>query len=495
MPLLTAKKQLAAAVEATAGSAPAGFPTAAQAATLPANLSVSPDVEKFAQDFVRDSATALKETVGKKAGGIEFECDLKGTTDGLHATGAPNYSKFLKGVGFEEVEIQNIAIGAVTSGPFRHGETITQTTTAATATVFMDTHNGAAEIYVDKDSVTGSPNNSAVWTGQDSGATATPTAVPADEGFGWRLVTTPLKEFDLNAVWGTNPTAGDVIEGQTSGARMIYQSGGVSVVKTVYRELRGTFSNGETLDNLSTGATGVGTLANPTREEYNVGHPMTQQVWEDGVAVQINGARGSLAMNFEVNRPTKLAFNYRGVFGSASDVPNLTGVNYDFTTAPLWAGAVSGYVDNENAADVDEADEQDPCLRTLTLDLGVQLADRECAGATGGLKEVIVGSRDGTFTMDPEATPEDDIGWLTALQNGQVQRLRVPVGSSDGNRFTIFSPGLQLDSAPSGDRDGLMTREVSGKLTGGHLNNLVASPTNLSSIGGDNELVIIYHTA
>lgn len=494
MTLLTTKKQLAAALETTAGSDPAGYPVAADAATLPTELKVSPEVDAFVRDFIRESATALKANIGKKTGGVTFKADLKGTVLGTHAAGVPNFSKFLKACGMEEVELESTLIGAITGGPFRHGELITQTVSAATYTLFMDAHNGATELYLDKDSGTGVPDGTNIWTGQDSGATCTPTTVPGDEGFGWRMKTDHRKRFDITGAWGTAPTAGDVISGATSGARGIYQED-ETTTRIQYRDLRGTFTAGEALDNETSGAASIGTLATPTLEGFVYGHPMAQRVYEDGVAISMNGCRGNIIIELEVNRPTMLSFDFRGVFSAAADVPNLTGINYDYGTPPLWAGAVSGYADNENSGDVDESDEQDPCMRTVALDFGAQLTDRECASHAGGMIEVVSQKREGTFTMDPEATPESDIGWLTALRNGQVQRLRIAIGSADGNRFTIFAPGLQLDAAPGGDRDGTMTREVTGKLTGGFLNNLVATPTRLSSIGGDNEIVIIYHTS
>ena len=89
------------------------------------------------------------------------------------------------------------------------------------------------------------------------------------------------------------------------------------------------------------------------------------------------------------------------------------------------------------AALSDLADEQAPCMRTLNLDLGIQLADRECASATAGLQEVWIGTREGTFTMDPEATPEADLSVLTDLEAGTTQRIRTPVGSVDGKRTIL----------------------------------------------------------
>ncbi len=78
---------------------------------------------------------------------------------------------------------KQITIGAVTSGPFRHLETITQATSGATARVIGDI--AASPIIVD--SITGSPDNSHAWTGGTSGASATPVAVPAFYSAGmWR---------------------------------------------------------------------------------------------------------------------------------------------------------------------------------------------------------------------------------------------------------------------------------------------------------------------
>jgi hypothetical protein len=69
-----------------------------------------------------------------------------------------------------------VIAGSVASGTFTTGETVTQSGTGATAKFhFIQTN-----MYVD--TVTGSPNNSGTWTGGSSGATFTPTAVPANAG-------------------------------------------------------------------------------------------------------------------------------------------------------------------------------------------------------------------------------------------------------------------------------------------------------------------------
>jgi hypothetical protein len=70
--------------------------------------------------------------------------------------------------------------GSVTSGTFTVGETVTQATSGATGIVYypvpVNIGNNGSSMVIYK--VTGSPDNSHIWTGGTSGATFTPTAVP-----------------------------------------------------------------------------------------------------------------------------------------------------------------------------------------------------------------------------------------------------------------------------------------------------------------------------
>jgi len=77
------------------------------------------------------------------------------------------------------------------SGPFTYGETVTQTGTGATAVVELA---GGSGTRFNVSSVSGSPNNSGVWTGGTSGATVTPTAVPSSHN--WSEV---IRGFNFSA--------------------------------------------------------------------------------------------------------------------------------------------------------------------------------------------------------------------------------------------------------------------------------------------------------
>lgn len=81
---------------------------------------------------------------------------------------------------FLSIPIEDIAIGAITGGPFEHGETITGGTSTETATVFRDTADGAATIKFRDAS--GPFSSGEVLTGSDSGATTTTSATANPAG-------------------------------------------------------------------------------------------------------------------------------------------------------------------------------------------------------------------------------------------------------------------------------------------------------------------------
>jgi len=79
---------------------------------------------------------------------------------------------------------KTIAIGAVTSGPYLAGETITGTNSSATGMVLRQTANGAASIpYLP---LSGTLETTETLTGGTSGATSTSSAGPANGGYCYR---------------------------------------------------------------------------------------------------------------------------------------------------------------------------------------------------------------------------------------------------------------------------------------------------------------------
>ena len=508
MPLLSKRQQVAVVKETVGGTvaSDAALQTAGNADLLILDSGVTIDVEQVERDLKRESLTSVKSSPGQKAGEITISTELAGTSLGTHAAGAPPWGLLMEACGMEQIEVQAIQIGAITTGPFQHGEIITSDdTNSPTARVIMSTHNGASEVLVDKASVTdsGSITATAVWTGGSSAAVATASTIPVDEGFAWAPISNVVKELDVSAAaWGEF-TKGSLLEGATSSARAIVETTMTADGKLYYYPVRGTFTATESLTVLFDADTGTGdpttpTVDSPTGEAFYQWPTASLRRYLDGTAVTLAGCRGSFTLTGEVNRPWRLDFSMRGSLSATTDAALIAGVSADSPALPpLWNGSAIGYVENEDATSDNEdvSGELVPCLTALSFDMGVQLADRRCVNATTGLVEVLGADREASGSMDPEVTLEADIPWLARVQDGVTARLRVPVGSADGNQFTLFAEGLQIQSPSGSDRDGIATYDVGFALTGGYHHNLTGAGTLLDAYGGDNELVIVYHTS
>ena len=509
MTLLTRKKQLSAVKQTGSAVAETStLDTTASAMVVVEELSSNLDVERIERTLLRDSITSVKDLPGQIAVDVSFSAELKGTRLGTHAAGQPLSWIFLEACGFRTVECQAFTIsggassitasGSGSSTTFRHGEIISQATSGATAKVVGDWHNGSPRIIVDKGSIVGTPDATNQWTGSDSLAQATSSGAIADVGFAAYPITDPIKTITMAAGSPTaSLAAGDVLQGATSGAIGVVETAVAIAGATIrYRASRGAFSNGETVNRLVAGvATGIGTAHASVDEQFVDWAPLSLRPRIDGKSVTVAGCRGNVVFNLEVNRQVKMAFTFRGVLSDLTDRPLISGVQYDVSNPPLWESSVIGYAINDALGEMALAVEVTPCLSTASLDMGVQLADRKCAGAVNGLLEVRGVDRQATGSIDPEDTLEQDAGWLTAVQGGGVYRLGMTIGGTDGNRFEIKMPGAQFTGAAEGDRDGFATQDMSFRITGGDLFDLDSGATGVSSIGGDNELVLIYYTA
>jgi hypothetical protein len=502
MPLLSKRRQVSVAKETTGGSLPGAvgtFPTAAQSGLVLIDATAAIDVENIERNVLRDSLTPVKGTVGQQAATFTVTTEIAGANGGAYADGPPLWGTMLQACGFAQSSVEALAVGTVTNGPFQHGELVTQAVSAATGIVVMDTHEGATEVLL-RD-VTGTFAGTAVITGSSSGATAPGSGASANEGFAWYPVSNVTKNLRVD-VTSQVIAAGSLIEGQTSGARAVLLEDsivGASQIIQISPVRGGAFTAGGETCTVVFDANGLGggiDVNASSSESFSQWPSVSLNFNEDGQAIQGVGARGNVAFNFEVNRPATATFTMRGVLNSTTDAAQLTGITSDAPSSPpIWQGSAAGWVENETSANTATTAEYLPCLTSLQIDAGVTLADRKCASAATGLVEILGTGRAGTGSIDPEVTLEADIPWLTYAKAGTTARLRVPLGSVDGNQFTFFMPGVQMDSPSYGDRDGIATHDIPFRLTGGFHHNLVGAGTLLDTFGGDNELVIVYHTS
>lgn len=176
MSKLVRKRQVVAKIEAIEGTAETL--SASDAGFLVDFMpKVNFDPQMYTRDPVRASFTKLGKLTGKRAAGFDFGMKLRGS--GL-VTAQPKFAPLIRACGFEVNALKQITIGAVTSGPFEHGETITGGTSGATGRVVIETADGTTILYFV--SLSGSFQDAETITGGTSGASATSAAAPTDAG-------------------------------------------------------------------------------------------------------------------------------------------------------------------------------------------------------------------------------------------------------------------------------------------------------------------------
>jgi len=173
--MLTRKRQLAAKIEAVEGAAETL--AAVDARLLVYNPKVSFDIAMFERNPARQSFSNIAKLPGKRPAGLSYRLELRGS--GIAGT-VPEWAKILQSCGFGVSQLKSMNIGAVTNGPFEHGETITGGTSGAKGRVVVNTANGSPNIYFV--AISGIFESAETITGGTSGATATTSSAPVTVG-------------------------------------------------------------------------------------------------------------------------------------------------------------------------------------------------------------------------------------------------------------------------------------------------------------------------
>jgi len=464
---------LAAKIEDTPGTLDTGVYSATHAKHQIIDARMAFDFPTVDRRIKRSTLTPVPGLSGRR----DARCTFSIEETGHSSSTEPTWSKFMKACGYRAETLYKVTIGAVTGGPFRHGETITQTSTGATAKVFMDTYTGTTTIYVYD--VVGIENNSNIWTGGTSGATATPsTDASTAAGFGWRPV-----DFDTVTVTysGSNPSAGEVVTGGTSGAigviETISTAGAGGTAKIRVRNAR-QYSSGETLTASTTGS--IGTASAIAQEDMPT---LTMAIYEDGKRKVGIGMRGTFSIAARVGEPTILSFDFQGAYGDVTDTTQLTGITFEDEIPPTLLGASTELRTEGTVGSYASR------FASVSISAGNTLAAREDASATSGVREYMIVGRAGTGSIDPEADLESSYPSIGNHRDNKVGSLKFTNGSTLGNQFVHQIPGLRITGVSVGDRNGIRTEELGFQLTGGAMANVGDSPNER------NDLLIAYITA
>lgn len=186
------KRQIAAKIESTEGTAETLTNAEANHLVLDSDLSFSAEIGMHDRDIVQASFSRHKALAGVEAAKIGCSVELRGS--GALNT-APSWDSLLKACGFGRSVAVKIAVGAISGGPFVHGETVTGGTSTATGRVVGTYENGATAIYVVVTS--GTFQAAETLTGGTSAATATSGTVTAAGGFVYEPTSDSIPSLSL----------------------------------------------------------------------------------------------------------------------------------------------------------------------------------------------------------------------------------------------------------------------------------------------------------
>lgn len=540
MVLLTRKHQLFAKIDTTEGVVTA---IGSESAFLALSPQVRVEKEMIDRNAVALTLSRESDNVGRGLVQYSFGVDVRGS--GVAST-RPAWDRIIRACGFRSVPCAwKLTIGAVTSGPFVEGETVTQSTTGATGRVRWITPTGASHLYLE--AIAGTFNGTNLLTGATSGATATPSAAEfsgwsiltigaitsgpftagstvtggssgatgvvigttsngaarlylrdvvgefsatetitsgstsaviaasgvINRGFAYRPDSTTASYFDTGAnAWSGTAAYGEVIGSLTSPARGILRGGAVGdTVKPgrIWVEMfpgTGSFAAGETLGTASSASTIA--LATPTAERMDWTPTISITSIVDGFARLSFGNRGNVRLVLNAGAPGRFDFEFRGPLSTVGDSPLFPNVTYE-TTSPLVFSGAQLRIDNVRYP-----------LQMLELDMQNVVTMRADANAARGDMSAVVAGRNPMARIDPEMVLAGAFDWLGKWQAATSIQIESQVGSTTGNRLFFLIPALQADSVQDGERAGIYTADVTGKL-------------RRSTVGGDDELWI-FHT-
>lgn len=172
---------------------------------------------------------------------------------------------------------------------------------------------------------------------------------------------------------------------------------------------------------------------------------------EDGMQHKLTGCRGSFSATLEAGMPAKLSFTMTGHYLSVPTDTALATPTFDATVSPTMVNLSSMTVDSYAAS-----------IASLSFDMGMSLAMPAEFVAADGYGEIIQTTRAVTGSIDPLATLVATYDWETKWRTMASVAINTGVvGSTAGNRWQLQFPTAQYIEMNPGDRDGIITRQIS----------------------------------
>jgi len=183
--------QIAVVQEDVPGTLQGSLFSAANMKYLVIDPSMDYDIPLFEQTHKRASLTKIEGLAGLKMATCRFQLTMHG--HGISTPNIPVWDLLMKSCGFDSVITESAAFTSGAGGPFRHGETVTESTSGTTGIVVHDTYpdgSGNGTIYIQSADGAFSAGGETI-TGGTSGATADLSADVTDAGQSWFPINEP----------------------------------------------------------------------------------------------------------------------------------------------------------------------------------------------------------------------------------------------------------------------------------------------------------------
>lgn len=169
-------------------------------------------------------------------------------------------------------------------------------------------------------------------------------------------------------------------------------------------------------------------------------------VYQDGLLKRIAGAMGKVRFVFTDGEPLRAEWEFMGKYVAPSDTAILA-PTYETTIPPRFAGAtltIGAYT---------------PLISNLTIEIDNEIKLREDVTDATGFKTAVIVNRRVVVSMDAEADLVANYSAYATLLAGTTAVLDLTVGTT-GNQLDIDIPVLQLVGVEDGDREGLVTHNL-----------------------------------
>jgi hypothetical protein len=189
-------------------------------------------------------------------------------------------------------------------------------------------------------------------------------------------------------------------------------------------------------------------------------------------------------MDARIGEPVIMTFEFHGpARTSFTDIGVQSGVIFESKVPPVFLSAalITGH-----EGDTTSSADYTPRASAISLNLNHEIGMRQSVSEADGILEAMITGRNASGTFDPELDLEASFPFMQDFLDGDVWRAKFQIGTVAANQFLVTIPGMQTNTAPTGDREGISTRDIGFRASAGHWTNATDKP------GEDNEVVITY---